>query len=135
VILNPQDAAEVRTGSEKSYLDLVGLQVEVGAEERKTNVLDLFESLGYTVKSPQQINSNLEYIVGSVDYLTAEEWLQTQALITSFVNTEATDTSTILLWETVETGVRRLNLGVLVDSSDFPGVVELHYIRVAYTSG
>jgi hypothetical protein len=109
--------------------------VEVGAEERKTNVLDQFEALGYTVKSPQQINSNLEYIVGSVDYLTAEDWPQTQALITSFVNTEATNTSTILLWETVETGVRRLNLGVLVDSPDFPGVVELHYIRVAYTSG
>ncbi len=135
VIINPQDSAEVRTGSEKAYLDLVGLQVEVGAEERRTNVLDLFESLGYTVKSPQQINSDLEYSVGSVDYLVDEAWPQTQALITSFVATEATNTSTILLWETVEASVRRLNLGVLVDSPDFPGVIELHYIRVAYTSG
>jgi hypothetical protein len=134
VIENPQDAAEVRTGSEKAYLDLVGVTVELGAEERKNNVLETFEDLGYTLTTPQQINPNVAFVEGSISYLEEEDLPQTEALITAFVDTWAkpNNRSEILLWETLEADSRLLNFGVLVNNE---GVIELRYITVTYTSG
>jgi hypothetical protein len=134
VIENPQDAAEVRAGSEKAYLDLVGVTIELGAEERKNNVLEAFEDRGYTLTTPQQINPNVAFVEGSVNYLEEEDLPQTEALITAFVDTWAKphNKSVILLWETLEADARLLNFGVLVNNG---GVIELHYITVTYTSG
>jgi len=134
VIENPQDAAEVRTGSEKAYLDLVGIQVEVGAEERKNNVLEAFEDLGYTLTTPQQVNPNVAFLEGSVNYREELDRPQTEALITSYVDTWAkpNNLSVILLWETREAESSVLNFGVLVNNG---GVIWLHYITVTYTSG
>jgi hypothetical protein len=134
VIENPQDAAEVRTVSEKAYLDLVGLQVEVGAEERKKYVIETFEDLGYTLTTPQQINPNVAFVEGSVSYLDEDDRPQTEALITTFVDTwvKPNNMSEILLWETLEADANVLNLGVLTNNG---GIIELHYIIVTYTSG
>ncbi|MEE8569646.1 MAG: UPF0182 family protein [Candidatus Bathyarchaeia archaeon] len=134
VIESPQDATEVRSGSEKAYLDLVGVQVEVGAEERKNNVIETFEDLGYTITTPQQVNANVDFLEGSVNYREELDRPQTEALITSYVDAWAkpNNKNVILLWETVEADASVLNFGVLVNNG---GIIELHYITVTYTSG
>jgi hypothetical protein len=134
VINNPQDAAEVEVGAEKAYLDLVGVELELTAEVRRSNVLDQVEDLGYALKTPQQITPDVAFLEGSVRYLDDADWPQTASLLTTFVDTwvEPNNLRVILLWETVDAGLRRLNLGVLVN---IQGVVEQHYITVAYASG
>jgi hypothetical protein len=134
VIIDPQDANEVGIGSEKAYLDLVGLQLELTAEARRNNLLNAFTDLNYTLITPQQISPDAWYKIGDASYLTDEAWSQTQSTIISFIDTQVKpyNLNTILMLETLEGGMRTLNFGVLRNED---GIVNWYYITIAYASG
>ncbi len=134
VISNPQDGAEVAGSIEKAYMDLVGSTVSSPAEVRKANILDEFKALNYTLRTPQELNPNAAFVVGTVDYLTDADLPTVKALIDSFVENyvKPTGLRSVLSWETVDKNRRILNFGVLANEA---GVVYLYYIAVAYSSG
>jgi len=131
VISNPQDAAEVAGAAQKSYQNLVGQTVEVSAEARKQNVLKEFTTMNYTLRTPQELNPNVAYKEGNVTYLLDSDLPAVQALVSSFISqfVQPLGTSTVLTWETLESGSSNLNFGVL---SNNQGVVELHSITITY---
>jgi len=131
VITDPGDAKEVGLASEKAYFNLVGATVELTAEARKTKVIDEFKRRGYTVRTPQQLNPDVAFQEKSISYLSDVDWAETNSTISSFISSwaEPYNVETILTWETTVSNVRYLNLGVLVSRA---GIVELHYITLAY---
>jgi hypothetical protein len=136
VIIDPQNPIEVGSGAEKAYLDLVGQQLELTAEARRTSILNLFTELNYTLRTLQISPEANTKEFTSVNYLTDDDWSQTQLAITSFIDTqvEPLNRSEILTWETIEAGFRKLNFGVLarVDPGDYIG---LYYLEITYASG
>jgi len=134
VISNPQDGTEVAGSIGKAYTDLVGATVSSPAEVRKANVLDEFKSLNYGLRTPQQLNPNAAFVVGSVDYLSDDDLTAVKALIDSFSESyvKPNGLQTVLSWETIDGGRRILNFGVLANEG---GVVYLYYIAVTYSSG
>lgn len=131
VISNPQDATEVSSATEKSYVNLVGAQVQVSAEVRKQDIFNEFKALNYTLKTPQQLNPNVAFQEGNSTYLQDSDFPATKTLIGSFLTqfVQPTGTKTVLLWETIVNNNSFLNFGVL---SSNQGIVELHYIIIKY---
>ncbi|MCJ7769966.1 UPF0182 family protein, partial [Candidatus Bathyarchaeota archaeon] len=131
VIFNPQDATEVASAAQKAYQNLVGQTVEVSAGARKQNVLNEFAAMNYTLRTPQQLNPNVAYNEANITYLLDSDLPAVQTLINSFITrfVQPLGTSTILSWETLESGSSNLNFGVL---SNNLGVVELHSIAITY---
>ena len=134
VIKDPTDASEVGSSPAKAYSNLIGLKIELTAEARRDKITNEFTQLGYTTKTPQQLNPNIAYQEGSSSYYKDEDWNNTRSLVSTFINTWAVPNkvNTILQWETTEGSVRYVNLGILISQN---GVVELHYIKIAYSSG
>ena len=134
VISNPQDATEVASSIEKAYTDLVGAMVSSPAETRKSNVFDEFKALNYGLRTPQQLNPNAAFVVGSADYLSDDGLTAVKALIGTFSEeyVKSSGLQTVLSWETFDGGHRVLNFGVLANQE---GVVYLYYITITYSSG
>jgi len=131
VIINPQDPVEVGSSPNRAYLNLIGSTVVQTAEARRTNVLDEVMRRGYTIKTPQQLFPNVEFQEASINYLSDADLTAMNSTISTFISSWVTPYSlnTILEWDTIVTNVKYLNLGVLVNIS---GIVELHYITIAY---
>jgi len=94
-----------------------------GVEERKVDLVSVFESHGLTVVEPTMLNPSAAFLEGSVTYVSADEWNSTKALLDAFIERWCVDEEKVLMWQEDST----LNFGVLVNIS---GVVELHYITV-----
>lgn len=134
VISNPQDPVEVGRAAEKAYLNLVGQQLELTAEARKTKVLDELTRRGYDLRTPQIISADASFQEAVVGYFTDEEWDETNSTITSFLQTWA-DPSTvdiILIQETTINGMRYLEISVLINRA---GVVYQHFMKIGYSRG
>jgi len=94
-----------------------------GVEERKMDLVSVFESQGLTVVEPTMLNPSAAFLEGSVTYVSADEWNSTKALLDAFIERWCVGEEKVLMWQEDST----LNFGVLVNIS---GVVELHYITV-----
>jgi len=94
-----------------------------GVEERKMDLVSVFESQGVTVVEPTMLNPSAAFLEGSVTYVSADEWNSTKALLDAFIERWAVAEGKVLMWQEDST----LNFGVLVNIG---GVVELHYITV-----
>ncbi|MDQ1279468.1 MAG: uncharacterized protein QG670_730 [Thermoproteota archaeon] len=131
IIINPQDPVEVSSSSNRAYLNLIGATVVQTAEARKTNILNEVIGRGYTIKTPQQLFPNVEFQEASINYLSDADLAVTNATISSFISKWVLpySLSTILEWETIVSNVKYLNLGVLIN---IVGIVELHYLAIAY---
>jgi hypothetical protein len=102
------------------------------AEVRKTNILNEFKALDYVLRTPQQLNPNAAFVVGSTEYLSDDSLPKVKKLISSFIEqyVKPTGLRTVLSWETVEGERRTLSCGVLTNEG---GVVFLYYINITYS--
>jgi len=132
VISNPQDGYEVSTSIVKAYTNLVGAAVSSPAEVRKMNILNEFKALDYVLRTPQQLNPNAAFVVGSTEYISDDSLPNVKKLISSFIEqyVKPTGLRTVLSWETVEGERRTLSCGVLTNEG---GVVFLYYINITYS--
>jgi len=129
VITDPGNANEVGSSSQKAYFNAIGTTVELTAEARKKNVLDELKRQGYALKTPQQLNVPLAYQENSVSYFSDADWAAANSTISSFISVwvKPYSVDTIIVWDTIESNVKYLNLGVFIVSR-----LELHYITIAY---
>ena len=135
VITNPQDAIEVGEGTANAYADLVGQQVQLTAERRRQQVLDIFEDSGYTPIKTSEPAANFDETT-SLSYLTEEAWETTQTTLTSFINTWVApfNLTNVLYWETTDDDNRFLHIGVLLDGLAFPDALGLYALKIQYQS-
>lgn len=133
VIDDPTQPSEVGSAAAKAYSNLVGAQTELPAEARKEKIINEFENLNYTIRRPQEIGAPIEFQVGSSTFYIDEDWNTTKSLILDFINNWVipNDVETLLQWETIENGVKYVNIGVLIN---LHGYLELDYVKIAYTS-
>jgi hypothetical protein len=134
VISNPQDPGEVGRAAENAYLNLVGQQIELTAEARKTKVLDELTRRGYDLRTPQELYPDASIQAAVVSYFTDEAWDETNSTLTTFLETWAAPyaTTTILLRETTVGGLRYLEIGVLINDA---GVVFHYFMKIGYSRG
>lgn len=92
-------------------------------EERKADLVKIFEGYGLTVAEPTMLNPSAAFLEGSVTYLSVDEWDSTKALLTSFTERWCLTEEKVLMWQEDS----KVNFGVLVNVK---GVVELHYVSV-----
>jgi hypothetical protein len=130
LIDDPGNAVEVGSASKRAYLDLIGVTIELTAEARKKNVTDeIAVRRGFTIDEPDEINVPLIFEEGSASYYNEADWAIVNSTISSLISDWAVPNSidTILIWETAESNVKYLNLGVYIISRQ-----ELRYITIAY---
>lgn len=94
-----------------------------GLEERKADLVKVFESYGLPIVEPTELNPSAAFPEGSVTYVSVEEWDSTEALLVSFTERWCLTEEKILMWQEDST----VYFGVLLNVK---GVVELHYISV-----
>ena len=130
-ITDPGDANEVGLASERAYFNLIGSTIELPAEARKAKVLDEFTLRGYAVKSPQELSPDVSYQENTTSYYIDADWAEVDVTMTDLLATwaEPYSVNTIVWWETEVSNVKYLYVGVLVSEG---GIVELHYLTVAY---
>ena len=99
------------TGPEKDY------------QQRKQELVQLFESLGFTVVTPETINPDVSFLYGTGQYIRNDEWNATRALVEGFAGNFAQSSNRVLMWE----DGAYLKFGFLIYNN---GIVELHYIQI-----
>ena len=112
----------------KAFLaSLAGVEVPptppVGKEQRKQNVINLFEDKGILVVEPVEINPHVSFFEGNVSYVSEDQWNATKDFVDSFIQNWAIDADKVLMWSEDS----EINFGVLINVE---GVVELHFITV-----
>jgi hypothetical protein len=96
-------------------------------EERKMDLVEVFESYGLTVAEPTMLNPSAAFLEGSATYVSVDQWNSTKALLDSFTQNWALTADKVLMWQEGS----EVHFGVLIDIN---GVVELHYITVQLES-
>lgn len=110
--------------------ELAGVQVppgvQLGAEERKANLVSLLESLGLTIARPSTVNPDVTFVEGVSKYVTEVEFNATRILLTKFALDWGSRADKVLFWtDPVKSSL--VNFGVLINVN---GVVELHFVTV-----
>jgi hypothetical protein len=96
-------------------------------EERKMDLVKVFESYGLTVAEPTMLNPSAAFLEGSTTFVSVDQWNSTKALLDSFTHRWCLAEEKVLMWQEDS----RVHFGVLVN---IRGVVELHYITVQLAS-
>lgn len=96
----------------------------VGKEQRKQNIIDIFEDKGIPVVEPIAINPHVSFFEGNVSYVSEDQWDATEAFVNSFIQNWAIDVDKVLMWSEDP----KINFGVLINVE---GIVELHFITVS----
>ncbi|MGQ9469068.1 MAG: UPF0182 family protein [Nitrososphaerales archaeon] len=98
----------------------------VGKEQRRQNVIDLFEDEGILVVEPVEINPHVSFFEGNVSYVSEDQWDTTKSFVDSFIQNWAKDAGKVLMWSEDS----KINFGILINVE---GIVELHFITVLFT--
>jgi len=115
--------------SVEAYYTLTGTMPspQVGAEERFNKLKSVFSSNGYDLVNASEIHANVEIQVNNTTYTSDEQWSQTEAAISDFIQNyvQKYGSTEVYYWNT---GNNTVDFGIL--NSD--GVVKLYYIGVQY---
>jgi hypothetical protein len=95
----------------------------VGKEQRKQNLIGLFEDEGIPVVEPIEINPHVSFFEGSVSYVSEDQWGATEGFVDSFIQNWAIGADKVLMWSDDS----EINFGVLINVG---GIIELHFITV-----
>ncbi|MEM2152992.1 MAG: UPF0182 family protein [Candidatus Bathyarchaeia archaeon] len=98
-----------------------------GEEERIFNIVEEIKGAGLSVLEPSEIHPNVSFFIGSVKYISDDDWANVQNLLNNFIKVcEYYGVKRVFVWKSNG----RLNAGILVNVE---GVVELHYIVIDLT--
>ena len=115
----------------RSYLTVVAgieepveVPVEYGMEERKKNIIQIFDRYNITVVEPEEMFPNVSFFEGNVSYRSSTQFDSAEKDIISFINTWGKGETKILYWVEGD----KLYFGFMVNVE---GVIELHYVTLA----
>jgi len=122
VIQNPRNPFEIEQATAYAFQNLgVGLPEEKDLEQRKRDLIRLFEDRGLTLAIPTALNPDVSYREGEAAYISVVQWNASVHLAETFIERWCVGVDKVLTW----TDDTRINFGVLINVK---GVVELHYI-------